>query len=99
MTTIKQHSTNLSYYVVREPSEQMTARARELQARNWAKVQDNGIIIIHRNFLDEFNRMLPSDKPATKRVFVTAEMLEDGIGAHLGWNTVTNPGTDEARWS
>lgn len=99
MTTIKRHNANPNYYVVREPSQQMTARARELAARNWAMVQDNGIIIIHRNFLNEFNRMLTSDKPATKRVFVTPEMLEDGIGAHLGWNTVTNPGTDEARWS
>ncbi len=97
---VTQHPASYKYIVVTEPTAQATARATELQQRNWARVEKNGTLTVHSNFRNEFERMIPAAAaPRTERVYVTAEMLEDGIGVHLGWNTVTDAGTNNAGWS
>lgn len=54
---IKNHSTNQNYFVVVNATAEALTEVKLLVRGNWAKIQDNGLIIVHKNFRDKFQTM------------------------------------------
>lgn len=86
---IEQHPANKSYFIVKNPTAEAVATASKLAQGNWARVEKSGNLTVHVNHRSAFERMIAGASTARK-VFVTREEHEDGIGVRVGWNIVEN---------